>query len=77
MSVCFSSIVNGPSETSRYTRYTRYAATDSSSFLAEVLFSQPVTGNRRIRKKSRNVAACSGIESLDGFSTTYGTAESQ
>jgi hypothetical protein len=62
MNACFSSIVKVIPETSRYSRYTRYAATDFSSFPVEVLFSQPVTGNRRIRKKSRNVAACSGID---------------
>jgi hypothetical protein len=62
MSACFSSIVNGIPEISRYTRYTRYAATDFSSFLAEVLFSQPVTDHRRIKIKSQNVAACSGMD---------------
>jgi hypothetical protein len=49
MSACFSNIVKILHETSRYTRY---AATNFSSFLAEVLFSQPITSNRRIRKKN-------------------------
>jgi hypothetical protein len=65
MSACFSSIVNGVPEISRNSRYTRYAATDFSSFLAQALFSQPVTDYRRIKKKSRNVAACSGMD-LEG-----------